>query len=46
MTLAWRNLSHDRARFVVTILGIAFALFLMTFQGSLLAGFLRAPPPA
>jgi len=42
MTLAWRNLSHDRTRFVVTILGIGFALFLMTFQGSLLAGFLRA----
>lgn len=42
MRLAWRNLSYDRARFMVTIVGIAFALFLMIFQGSLLTGFLRA----
>ncbi len=33
---------HNRFRFTVTILGIAFAIFLMIFQGSLLAGFLRA----
>lgn len=42
MRLAWRNLSHDRLRFFVTIIGIAFATFLMVFQGSLLVGFLRA----
>ncbi|MCI0491272.1 MAG: ABC transporter permease [Blastocatellia bacterium] len=42
MRLAWRNLSHDRLRFAVTIIGIAFAVFLMVFQGSLLTGFLRA----
>lgn len=42
MTLAWRNLIHDRLRFFVTILGIAFAVFLMVFQASLLVGFLRA----
>src|SRR6185369_3146548 len=42
MKLAWRNLSHDRSRFAVTIAGIAFATFLMIFQGSLLAGFVRA----
>jgi putative ABC transport system permease protein len=42
MWLAWRNLNHDRFRFVVTIVGIAFAVFLMVFQGSLLAGFLRS----
>jgi putative ABC transport system permease protein len=42
MKLAWRNLSHDRLRFAVTIAGIAFATFLMIFQGSLLAGFVRA----
>jgi putative ABC transport system permease protein len=40
--LAWRNLNHDRFRFLVTVVGIAFAVFLMIFQGSLLAGFLRA----
>jgi putative ABC transport system permease protein len=42
MWLAWRNLNHDRFRFLVTIVGIAFAVFLMIFQGSLLTGFLRA----
>src|SRR5262249_8844338 len=41
MRLAWRNLSHDRLRFLVTVVGIAFAVFLMVFQGSLLAGFIR-----
>jgi putative ABC transport system permease protein len=41
MKLAWRNLSHDRLRFTVTVVGIAFAVFLMVFQGSLLAGFIR-----
>lgn len=40
--LAWRNLCHDRLRFGVTIVGVAFAVVLMVFQGSLLAGFLRA----
>lgn len=42
MRLAWKNLIHDRMRFLVTIIGIAFAVFLMIFQSSLLAGFLRA----
>jgi putative ABC transport system permease protein len=42
MKLAWHNLIHDRVRFLVTIIGIAFAVFLMVFQGSLLTGFLRA----
>src|SRR5690554_288550 len=42
MKLAWRNLSHDRLRFLVTVAGIAFATFLMVFQGSLLYGFVRA----
>jgi len=40
--LAWRNLVHDRTRFAVTVLGIAFAVFLMTFQSGLLVGFTRA----
>lgn len=42
MKLAWRNLSHDRLRFLVTVAGIAFATFLMVFQGSLLYGFIQA----
>jgi putative ABC transport system permease protein len=42
MRLAWQNIVHDRARFSVTVLGVSFAVFLMVFQGSLLAGFLRA----
>jgi len=40
--LAWNNILHDRVRFAVTVAGMAFAIFLMVFQGSLLAGFLRA----
>ncbi len=39
--LALRNLIHDQMRFAVTIVGIAFAVFLMVFQGSLLAGVIR-----
>jgi putative ABC transport system permease protein len=42
MSLALQNLLHDRTRFLVTTLGVAFAVFLMIFQGSLLIGFLRA----
>src|SRR5438309_10284597 len=42
MKLAWQNIIHDRLRFSVTVLGVCFAVFLMVFQGSLLAGFLRA----
>ena len=42
MRLALRNLLHDPTRFVVTSLGVAFAVFLMIFQGSLLIGFFRA----
>lgn len=42
MRLAFSNLLNDRIRFVVTIVGITFAVFLMVFQGSLLAGFVRA----
>jgi len=42
MRLAWRNIIHDRTRFSVAALGIAFAVFLMVFQSSLLLGFIRA----
>lgn len=42
MKLAWHNIIHDRGRFLVTVLGVSFAVFLMVFQGSLLAGFLRS----
>src|SRR3982074_3341848 len=42
MNLAWQNVCHDRARFLTTVLGVSFAVFLMVFQGSLLVGFLQA----
>jgi len=42
MRLAWYNIAHDRTRFLVTVLGITCAVFLMVFQGSILLGFLRA----
>jgi putative ABC transport system permease protein len=42
MKLAWRNLKHDRLRFATTIIGIAFATFLMVFQGDLFIGFLHS----
>ena len=37
--LAWRNLAHDRARFVGTLVGIVFAVVLMGAQMGLLVGF-------
>jgi putative ABC transport system permease protein len=42
MRLAWFNIAHDRTRFAVTVLGITCAVFLMVFQGSVLAGFMGA----
>jgi len=42
MRLALQNILHDRGRFSVTVFGVCFAVFLMVFQGSLLAGFLQA----
>jgi len=42
MILAFRNLMHDRVRFFLAVAGVAFAVFLMIFQGSLLDGFQRA----
>ena len=42
MKLAWQNIIHDRSRFLISVLGVSFAVFLMVFQGSLLVGFLRA----
>jgi putative ABC transport system permease protein len=37
--LAWRNLVHDRARFVVTLVGIVFSVVLMAVQTGMLLGF-------
>jgi putative ABC transport system permease protein len=37
--LAWRNLTHDRLRFCVTIIGIVFSVALMAVQSGLLLGF-------
>src|ERR1700746_648895 len=44
MKLALQNILHDRGRFSVTVFGVCFAVFLMVFLGSLLAGFLQAAP--
>ncbi|MGC4081513.1 MAG: ABC transporter permease [Vicinamibacterales bacterium] len=40
--LAWRNATRHRSRFVMTVAGVAAAVFLMIFQGSLLIGFIHA----
>ncbi len=37
--LAWRNLAHDRSRFVVTLVGISFAVVLIAMQIGLFLGF-------
>lgn len=37
--LAWRNLAHDRSRFVVTLVGIVFAVVLIAMQVGLFLGF-------
>src|SRR5437868_12921148 len=36
--LAWRNLVHDRVRFIATLVGIAFSVVLMAVQLGLLLG--------
>jgi putative ABC transport system permease protein len=40
-TLAYRNLLHDRLRFVATIIGIVFSIVLVTIQLGLFLGFER-----
>ena len=37
--LAWRNLTHDRARFAVTMVGIVFAVVLIAVELGLFFGF-------
>ncbi len=37
--LAWRNLSHERSRFIITLVGIVFSVVLMGVQLGLLIGF-------
>lgn len=39
MTLAWRNLFHDRLRFVATLVGIVFSVVLVMIQMGLFLGF-------
>ena len=39
--IAWRNLVHDRVRFAVTIVGIAFATLLMGIQLGMLVNFVH-----
>lgn len=41
MTLAWRNLFHDRLRFVATLIGIVFSVVLVMIQMGLYLGFGR-----
>ena len=40
-TLAFRNLFHDRLRFIVTVIGIVFSMVLVTVQMGLYLGFGR-----
>lgn len=39
LLIAWRNLAHDRARFVVTMVGIVFAVILIALETGLFLGF-------
>jgi putative ABC transport system permease protein len=39
--IAWKNILHDRVRMLAALLGIVFAVVLVTFQFGLLASFLR-----
>ena len=39
--LSWRNLFHDRLRFIATIIGIVFSIVLVTVQMGLFLGFDR-----
>ncbi len=39
--LAWQNLIHDRARLIVTLIGVVFAVVLMNIEFGLFLGFAR-----
>jgi putative ABC transport system permease protein len=39
--LSWRNLFHDRLRFIATVIGIVFSIVLVTVQMGLFLGFDR-----
>jgi putative ABC transport system permease protein len=39
--IAWKNILHDRVRLIAALLGIIFAVVLVTFQCGLLSSFLR-----
>ena len=41
-TLVLANVLRNRARLVIALVGVAFAVFLMVFQASLLVGFIQA----
>ncbi|MBB3996735.1 ABC transporter permease [Aureimonas pseudogalii] len=40
--IAWRNLRHDPIRFAATVVGIVFAVVLISMQTGMLIGFIRA----
>ncbi len=39
--IAWRNLRHDPIRFAATVIGIVFAVVLISMQTGMLIGFMR-----
>jgi putative ABC transport system permease protein len=39
--IAWKNILHDRVRMIAALLGIVFAVVLVTFQFGLLGSFLK-----
>jgi len=41
LLIAWRNLVHDRVRFAVTLVGIAFSTVLMSIQLGMLLNFMH-----
>ena len=41
LLIAWRNLIHDKLRFAVTLIGIAFSTFLMGIQLGMLLNFMH-----
>ena len=36
--IVWNNLRHDRLRFTIAVVGVAFAISLITIQGAILLG--------
>src|SRR5436309_440745 len=41
LLLAWRNLTHDRAKTFVILMGVVFSVVLICMQGGMYLGFMR-----